>query len=801
MKNTKLHLRSYALAALLSVVLALQGILPSAAFAVQRAVHVDNHTVATDQTTALTNITIDGVDKPVVGAPLDREATVSAEGDVTWDVPVLWVRDDLNIGDDVAQSEHTYLPVLAFFVPQGYALAKDVYAVTLSDSLTELFGTNETISVYDASTGITYILPASLRDLFAHAGQTEATEASAPSDASFDAAPSNAVTANKSDEAPALGLGGGTTIVDVYCAKTARDVLTDEDLQWLIELIIDYLEPQAVTFLLNNFPSFREGAAKGEIGKEIGLYIYYKTGDKDGKPGHNIDFDALAFVSADAARFDGELKYCYLLGVNVSSLIQKDASGNPITDPTTHCYRLVRDGEAIDTFRNTMVHEIFHALMDDYNRTGMAGAVALEDMEADENNKYIKPWAGERFGLLHFPMWFIEGTASAVENVYQLRYDTFQLLRRLPGADGTIGTGKLNPEFTSQLLIDNYVSGNTEDGKFAYLSIDFAEGGKDSNGQTIDTHASRYVTGYLATLYLAELTVRYAYSGQSTVKVVDGVTTIDSDMLRAGLDIFLKWNHEGSTMDALINSLSKPKEGEAPRYKDTEDFQRLFIKGPKEGDSYMGDGDAQAFVVTFLNYMLYLESKLPEGEHPNGSILFDFADRFTSPIGSPQKSISPYLQIVDKNVCVPSTVKSDTPNIGGGKSDLPTQEAAPANGVQATAEEASLPVAAKEGVAVAAEPSAEPTDKGGVGKEGADDVVAPLETSASNNTAGTADADAGQGVEQGVEAAQDVAGPVAEFVEPVEQAPAQPAEASVQVEPAPSASAESAPSPAEQPAA
>ena len=211
--------------------------------------------------------------------------------------------------------------------------------------------------------------------------------------------------------------------------------------------------------------------------------------------------------------------------------------------------------------------------------------------------------------VFHFG--FIEGTASAVENVYQLRYDTFQALRRLQGADGKNGTGKLNPNFTSQLLIDNYVSGHYEDGRFAYFGIGFCDGGKDSNGQTIDTHASKYVTGYLATLYLAELTVRYAYSGQSSVKVVNGVTTIDSDMLRAGLDIFLQWNHEGSTMDALINSLSKPKEGGAPRYKDTEDFERLFIKGSEEGDSYTGDGDSQAFVVDFLNYMLYLESKLP----------------------------------------------------------------------------------------------------------------------------------------------------------------------------------------------
>ena len=43
------------------------------------------------------DIVIGDVDKPSTGSPLDQEATATASGDINWSVPVLWVRDDLQI--------------------------------------------------------------------------------------------------------------------------------------------------------------------------------------------------------------------------------------------------------------------------------------------------------------------------------------------------------------------------------------------------------------------------------------------------------------------------------------------------------------------------------------------------------------------------------------------------------------------------------------------------------------------------------------------------------------------------------
>lgn len=55
---------------------------------------------------------------------------------------------------------------------------------------------------------------------------------------------------------------------------------------------------------------------------------------------------------------------------------------------------------------------------------------------------------------------------------------------------------------------------------YAYFNLGFARGGMDADGDTIDTTASRYVSGYLATLCLSELSARYLYDGESSVNTV-----------------------------------------------------------------------------------------------------------------------------------------------------------------------------------------------------------------------------------------------------------------------------------------
>ncbi len=663
--------------------LALQGAAPAAAIAEQRAVEVDNH-AEVEGAVAVSDLHIDDVEAPTAGAELDKDARVSSAEGATWDVPVLWVRDDLHVcaaGED-AEQERSYLPVIAFFVPQGYAPEGDNFTVTLSDSLSKLFGTQEIISVYDASTGVTYILPASLRELFSHARR----EANALAEGAANATGPTSLSATEDSPAqsaePVEGFGDGQSIVDIFCAKTARDALTDEDLQWLLELILDYLQPQAVELLLDGFPSFRKAAEAGEIGKEIGLYVYYIKGDDDA-PEHVSTSGALAYVNGGSFRINDELKYCYMIGIDVEDLLQTDDDYQPVTNRKTGKYVLLREGKAMETFQNTIVHELLHALMFDYNRTGMSGGKQLEAIEVNDKSAYIHKEANSSLATYLFPSWFVEGTASAVENNMQFRYRIFQILRAKALGD-KLGLGDLEPTFTEQLLLDNYIHAWASEEEFAYFSLDWAEGGIDNNGKRVSTETSWYVSGYLATLYLSELSARYVYDGKSSVQTVDGVTTVDSSMLRNGLDHLLRWIHEGSTLDELIGALSPKNEDGQAVYTDTATFTSRFIQGTKQQDgTWVSEEDSLKFVTQFLNYMLYLERKLPEDVYPNGSILFDFDQNFVSPLDPNKKSSSNYLHIINSNLLTPSTVKSDTADIGGGKS-APTKATAEANKPEAT---------------------------------------------------------------------------------------------------------------------
>ena len=677
MKQTRLN---KLLATSVTLALTLQGILPFVALATERTVELENHTMQTDQTMVLRDITIDGVDRPTAGIELDQNAVVVAENDANWEIPVMWVRDDLQIDSDVADEGQTYLPVLAFYVPQDYALAEEVFTVTLSDSLSELFETHEIISVYDAATDITYILPGSLRDLFVKAQREEASpqpaieEMAAQTETAIAqadlpvAAPERHATSDMAHE-----VGNERSLVEMHCAQTARDALSDEDLEWLVELIIDHLEPQAVNLLLDKFPAFDAAAMCDEIGKEISLYVFYKKGDKDGTEEHEDTDDTLAYVTARAKEIEGELKYCYMLAVNVDSLLKKDDDGNPIRNPSNGECSIIREGQTMETFQNTIVRELFQTLMYDYNRAGMAGATNLDDLRTDAKGDLISEEAEKRYLALRFPSWFIEGSASAVEQVYTHRNQAFQDLRRLQGDDGRFGTGELNSTYTTALLIDTYVGGYFNDGRFMYNDIGFSEGGKDSDGGTIDTERSNYVTGYLATLYLCELASRYVYNNESSVKVVDGVTTVDSNRLRGGLDNLLKWMHEDDTLDSLIATISPNDSNGKPLYKDAASFEDLFIKGEQGSDGmYRGDSESLSFVTTLLNYLLYLDNNLPEGEHPTGSILEDFSKRYTTLLDQNKQDSSDYLKIIDSYELIPSTVKSDTAEIGGGKSDPDT---------------------------------------------------------------------------------------------------------------------------------
>lgn len=650
-------IRRRILACALSIAMVIAGGFPTQALAEMREVALENHTV-TEGAKTVSDIVIDEVDKPEVGHKLDDRAKVTTAEGEEWEVPVLWLDQDLSLST-TAEEQNEYLPAIAFFVPEGLSIEGDSFKVTLSDALTELFGTNEIISIYNAQKGITYILPASLKNFFEQAKSEEAATVAQQDD-------QGATATSETAEYTGNVAAGGMTRVDIYCAMTAREAFTDDDLEWLLDLVLNYLEPQAVELLLDKFPAFREGADSGQIGREIGLYVYYLKGDKDGKKEHELATPkALAYVSGGATEVEDKVTYCYMIGIDLDSLTKKDKAGKPVRDEKTGKLVLLREGNALVTFQNTIVHELLHAVMDDYNRTGMEGGTDLHDTLTDENNRFATQELADRYNTIVFPQWFIEGTASAVENVWQFRRYMFEGLRR--GAGDTTTT--LEKTYTTTNVLRNYVNGMI-DGKFAYYDLGFATG-TDSNDKPVETEASRYVMGYLAVVYLGELTARQMEGDAAWDK--DGNRNIESSEIRKGLNEILKRLHEGDTLDQVIKSISPVDAKGKPIYNDSGEFEEKFIKGDatkdaKGGEIYNGDDTSLQFITDFLNMMRAHDEDDSNKFYANGSILFDFDLDFDTPLDMTKESSSEFLRIIDDNGMVESTVPSSEALRSGGKS-------------------------------------------------------------------------------------------------------------------------------------
>lgn len=152
--------------AILAIAICASMLAQVSSYAAEREVSIDNHTNSQASGKTVSGITIAGLTRPRAGESLDQRADVTTVENAKWEIPVLWVDNEHNICVNAVEG-NTYLPVLMYSVPDEYEIEGATYTITLSDDLTELFGTEEVISYYNVSTGTTYILPASLRDLFA----------------------------------------------------------------------------------------------------------------------------------------------------------------------------------------------------------------------------------------------------------------------------------------------------------------------------------------------------------------------------------------------------------------------------------------------------------------------------------------------------------------------------------------------------------------------------------------------------------------------------------------------------------
>ena len=651
-------------------------------------VHIGNHT--TDRTDAMTvsDPVISDIQAPEAGKTLDEKALVTTSEGEKWQTPVLWIDGNLQIVSGIADKDMVYLPVIAYVVPEGYTFkdsdgAQNAYSIRLTEDVAKLFGNSRIITIYDRSTGITYILPASLKEVFADKGQdpdpdhtvvdqaasydedtgtvqvddgdrgdrddsdrdddslndqeqksSQEVDDKSTSGSEINDTPVGTVKADENEtKEPEKPEEPEKTLVDIYCNEDAQNALSRDDLEFLTDLVVNKLQPQAINLLLKSFPAFKEAAEKGQIGKYLGLEIGYSP-------------DSDSFGSANPGWLTEDNAFCYKMWINAASVVEDVKSDKPT---------LSREGKNIIELANTLVHESLHLFMFDYNRPGLTGMTSPEDEIRDKKGNYT-----DKYKEIHFPLWFIEGTASVVEHNWRGRYTALSILRMNEDR-------KYEDEFTSPTLLMRYINGYDEvkenGQKVPLLNYDLeCWNGVGHNGEEVDTFASRYVSGYLATLYLCEMAAEKDPDIGSCIEMTENGPKFYSGNLRLGMNSILARMHKGESLDQVIADIS------GGRYANTDDFEKQYIKGLNSDGTYQGDAPSIDFTLKFMNYMRSIDTAEGRDNLANGSILFPLDQDFNIPLDPSRNDSSDYLKLIDWSGYVKSTASNTTTYQTGGKS-------------------------------------------------------------------------------------------------------------------------------------
>ena len=435
------------------------------------------------------------------------------------------------------------------------------------------------------------------------------------------------------------------TLADLYCSQSAKDALGDEQLQDLVDLIVTSIEPQAVNLLIERFPCFKDGAENGELGRKIGLYIYYGSGDQDGINEHeNVLPGAYAYVSGNTELEEGKSVFKYMICMDAEPLSTDSGSDHAV---------LNLEGPARIQLDTTFCHELFHAFMDDYNRVGMTGYTDFSSYIISPEEELTGKEGERLIAETMFPNWFIEGLAGCVGNIYPADLQLFREYHYDPASQRYLDICT-NDQLCRMYANIGYMEGT---GKYRYDLEAASEDNTDGH-----VNGAIYVSGYMACLYLADLGYRRMEGSDAVTFDQNGeIESISSEKLRDGLSGILFRLHRGDTLDEVINEIS------GGAYENTKDFTKRFIKGTynEETQDHNGDSESLSFCVGFLNYMDRLDAMDPE-THPAGSLLMDdFGSTQPTPLEKDTVVSADFYRMTGENTMTVSTVSIEDTKDGG----------------------------------------------------------------------------------------------------------------------------------------
>ena len=418
-------------------------------------------------------------------------------------------------------------------------------------------------------------------------------------------------------------------IVDRCFSSTVKNAVDRDYLINLADIIFNRIEPQVVELLIDNMGQIQEAAESGKLSRNIGVYFYNKTGDMD-DPSHIVSDGVSSYKPM--LNEDGVLTN--IIRFDISYLIYGDVIGKQ--------QLAIFDDEKMYRFMTHLVHELVHAIMLDYNRTGMLGIVSQELDEIIPVDQAAIILSRNNSSSLLFPEWFKEGVASAFAGDYKYNVDILNNFS--VDYDAEVHT------FTAKSVYENYL-----------MHDDYALSSGSFYGS--------YCTSIPAVLYLCALYMKKC-TGLSPVREEYGKKVVDGIALRSYLSAILERMHKGETLDDVIVDISDGV------YRTAEEYAERFIKGTADTlriedpdhDIYSGmDIGSAQFTADLLGYLERLNEE--NGEVVCGSILNEFDINVYDSIYMDEESFSNFYRPTNSGICEPvmnayiaDGGKSDTAN-------------------------------------------------------------------------------------------------------------------------------------------
>ena len=365
-----------------------------------------------------------------------------------------------------------------------------------------------------------------------------------------------------------------------YCDSTALSYAVYSDdlegaldyLAWLSDRVIHYIVPHGTEKLMQ-IPVFEEAVREGQISR----------------------YSALGLTDSERNQF-GAMFTCAYVGPDGESI-------RTIDDPQDNlAYRLLInlviygrdtqwDDQRLTGLEDTIIHEMMHAFMFDYNRNAMNGTdrTGRRVFARDDAGEYLLDEAGDRISVNALPSWFAEGVATSVQAGYALR-------RR-----------ELLDFFGDGLPFEEYEPIISDRADMMYRLHDAWP--DDIFLASLKDQGNAYNLGYVASMYLYSMAA--SKMGLEPVLMDGDQPRLNSAALLEGLNQILFDLHEGMSLDSIIAEISTDEETGLPLYADTDAFESQCFFGADEPG-----------LVFWQNMMLdYEEQYLAEGFPASGSVL------------------------------------------------------------------------------------------------------------------------------------------------------------------------------------